>query len=316
VSTAVVFAYHAVGVRCLQVLLAHGVEVKMVVTHEDAPGENVWWPSVRDLAREHGIPVFAPVDPHEPKILARLRGSAPDFIFSFYYRHMLKPDVLAIAKHGAYNMHGSLLPKYRGRVPINWAIIHGETETGASLHEMVQKPDAGRLVDQMAVPIFVNDTARDVFDKVAVAAELVLHRTIEPLMAGIARHVPMDLSKGSYFGGRKPEDGRIAWSKPNHDVHNLVRAVTAPYPGAFTDLPIGKLTIWRTHVLGRESEGAPALFTEENTLYARCGNGKLLRIVSADIDGQPLDAANFVSRFGSRSMPLRDTALTLNRPHA
>lgn len=315
-STAVVFAYHAVGVRCLKVLLAHDVEVKMVVTHEDVPGENIWWPSVRDVAMENGIPVYAPVDPHDPKIVARLRGSSPDFLFSFYYRHMLKPEVLALARQGAYNMHGSLLPKYRGRVPINWAILHGETETGASLHEMVQKPDAGRLVDQMAVPILLNDTARDVFDKVVVAAELVLDRTIEPLMAGVARHVPMDLTKGSYFSGRTAEDGRIAWSKSNVDVHNLVRAVTAPYPGAFTDLPVGKLTVWRTQVISRESEGPPAMFPEEDILYARCGDQQLVRILSADIDGQPLDAANFVARFGNRSVPLRDIPLRFHRPPA
>jgi methionyl-tRNA formyltransferase len=313
VTTAVVFAYHNVGVRCLSVLLAQGIEVKLVVTHEDAPGENIWFSSVAALAREYAIPVITPAEPHEPKAFAKIAAAKPDYIFSFYYRHMLKPSVLALAKIGAYNMHGSLLPKYRGRVPINWAIIHGETQTGASLHEMVEKPDAGRLVDQLAVPILPNDTAREVFDKVTVAAEIVLQRTLPPLLAGVAKHSKLDLKRGSYFGGRKPEDGRIAWSKPAAEVHNLVRAVTRPYPGAFSDLPIGRLVVWRTQVLTRDSEGAPALFVEGADLLARCGDHRLLRIRSAELAGQPLDAASFVGRFGNRSVPVRDAPLTATK---
>src|ERR1051325_7031718 len=150
-TTAVVFAYHNVGVRCLSVLLAQNIDVKLVVTHEDTPGENIWFGSVKELAQSCGIPVIAPADPLEPKAFAKIKAANAEYFFSFYYRHMLKPSVLQLAKRGAYNMHGSLLPKYRGRVPINWAIIHGETETGASLHEMVEKPDAGRLGHQLAV---------------------------------------------------------------------------------------------------------------------------------------------------------------------
>jgi methionyl-tRNA formyltransferase len=314
-TTAVVFAYHNVGVRCLSVLLAHNVEVKLVVTHDDAPGENIWFASVRQFAEARGIPVIAPAEPHEPKAFAKLKAAKPDYLFSFYYRQMLKPAILQLAKDGGYNLHGSLLPKYRGRVPINWAIIHGERETGASLHEMVEKPDAGRLVDQMAVPILPDDTAREVFDKVTVAAEVVLHRSVPPLLAGVAKLKEMDLKKGSYFGGRKPEDGRIAWSKPAVEVHNLVRAVTHPYPGAFTDLPVGRVHIWRTQATLRESEGDPALFTEGNEFLARCGDRRLLRILSADLGGQPLDAASFNTRFGGRAMPVRDAALKVHKPH-
>ncbi len=174
---------------------------------------------------------------------------------------------------------------------------------------MVEKPDAGRLVDQMSVPILPDDTAREVFDKVVVAAEVVLHRTLPPLLAGVAKHKEMDLKKGSYFGGRKPEDGRIPWSHPAAEVHNLVRAVTHPYPGAFSDLPIGRLTVWRTQLLTRESEGPPSLFVEGSELLARCGDQRLLRIGSAELAGEPLDAASFVGRFGNRSIPVRDAPL-------
>ena len=142
-STAVVFAYHNVGVRCLSVLLAHGVEVVRVVTHQDSPAETIWFDSVADLASLHDIPVITPEDPNDPAVVAELAALAPDFLFSFYYRQMLKAPLLALPRAGAWNMHGSLLPRYRGRVPVNWAIIHGERETGATLHRMLEKPDAG-----------------------------------------------------------------------------------------------------------------------------------------------------------------------------
>ena len=302
-TTAVVFAYHSVGVRCLSVLLAHDIEVKLVVTHEDAPGENIWFPSVAALAQEQRIPVITPPDPHEPRAFAKIKAAAPDFIFSFYYRSMLKPEVLAVARRGAYNMHGSLLPKFRGRVPINWAIIHGETQTGASLHEMVVKPDAGRLVDQMAVPIYPNDTAREVFDKVVVAAELVLDRSLEPLMAGVAKHTPMDLSKGSYFGGRKPEDGRIDWRSSAAHIHNLVRAVAPPFPGAFTEIDGERLFIHRTRLLGAAqlaARPAATLFAPEGAqqIGAICADGRSLALLETALARGPISLNEFVLRFG------------------
>jgi len=171
VSRAVVFAYHNVGVRCLSVLLAHGVDVALVVTHRDNPDENIWFESVAGLAALHGIPVITPDNPNDAGVVEQIRALAPDFFFSFYYREMLKGPLLAIPKQGALNMHGSLLPKYRGRVPVNWAIIRGEHETGSTLHYMTEKPDDGDIVAQQAVPILPDDTALHVFQKVTVAAE-------------------------------------------------------------------------------------------------------------------------------------------------
>jgi len=184
-ARAVVFAYHDVGVRCLSVLLAAGVEVALVVTHRDNPEENIWFGSVERLAREHGLEVATPGTPDD-ELLSRVEALAPDFLFSFYYRHMLPPAFLAAARRGAFNVHGSLLPRYRGRVPVNWAILRGERETGATLHEMVGKPDAGRIVDQMAVPILPDDMALEVFRKVTVAAEVVLHRSLPRLLDELA----------------------------------------------------------------------------------------------------------------------------------
>lgn len=233
---AVVFAYHNVGVRCLRVLLDGGVDVALVVTHQDSSSENIWFGSVAELARSEGIAFITPEDPNQPAIVDQIAALGPDFIFSFYYRQMLSEKLLAIPAHGALNMHGSLLPKYRGRAPVNWAVLHGETRTGASLHYMVAKPDAGNLVAQAEVPILINDTAGEVFEKVTVAAELTLWKVLPNLLALNAPGVPLDLENGSYFGGRKPEDGRIDWRLGAAAVHNLVRAVAPPYPGAWFEL--------------------------------------------------------------------------------
>lgn len=280
-ASAVVFAYHDVGVRCLSVLLAQGVDVKLVVTHADDPGENIWFASVARLAGEHGLEVAMPEHTGEPGFASRVAALAPDFVFSFYYRHMLPVPMLAAARRGAFNMHGSLLPKYRGRVPVNWAILRGERETGATLHEMVEKPDAGRIVDQMAVPILPDDIALDVFRKVTVAAELVLHRSLPALVDGSARLVAQDLARGSYFGGRKPEDGRIDWGATALEIHNLVRAVAPPYPGAFTTFRGARLRVLRTR-LTRDTAPPGIAIDEHGMLHAGCGDGRRLDILQAE----------------------------------
>ena len=287
-TSAVVFAYHNVGVKCLAALLRRNVNVLLVVTHRDSPGENIWFDSVGALAKASAIPVITPDDPNAPETVAELKRLAPDFLFSFYYRHMLGPGVLAIPRRGAFNMHGSLLPKYRGRVPVNWAIIKGEKETGVTLHEMVAKPDAGRIVDQMAVPILPDDQALDVFNKITAAAEALLDRTLPRLIDGSAVLKPQDLAQGSYFGGRKPEDGIIDWDDSAQNIHNLIRAVAPPYPGATTTVNGRAVKITRSAL-------APERFTHSNPgclnvsserCIALCGDGKMLRILQIEIDNK------------------------------
>jgi methionyl-tRNA formyltransferase len=295
VSKAIVFAYHNVGVRCLSVLLAQGVEVVRVVTHKDSPTETIWFDSVAELAARHDIPVITPEDPNDPAVVAELAALQPDFLFSFYYRLMLKAPLLTLPTHGAWNMHGSLLPKYRGRVPVNWAIIHGERNTGASLHRMLEKPDAGGILAQQAVPILPDDTAFEVFNKVTLAAEMALDRVLPDLLAGRAVATEQNLAAGSYFGGRKAEDGRIDWSRPAAEVHNLIRAVAPPYPGAFSDTPKGRLrvlhTLHPTDEIGPHG-GRPTLFANAGRLFAECGDGRLLRLLAVELQGSPLPPAS------------------------
>ena len=298
-SSAVVFAYHNVGYRCLSVLLAHGVEVPLVVTHRDNPKETIWFDSVAKLAALHGIPAITPDNPNTPDVVGQIRALQPDFFFSFYYREMLKRELLEIPKYGALNMHGSLLPKYRGRVPVNWAIIKGETSTGATLHYMTEKPDNGDIVAQQAVPILPNDTAFEVFNKVTVAAEIALHGCLPDLLAGKARAMKQDLSKGAYFGGRKPEDGIIDWSQDAQSIHNLVRAVAPPYPGATTGLMGKPMRILQTLVTGCKVSGEPPVFyVKEGRAYAICGSG-VLRVVNFELDGTEMSASEFAAQYGA-----------------
>lgn len=299
-SSAVVFAYHNVGVRCLSVLLAHGVEVALVVTHRDNPAENIWFESVAELAALHGIAVITPDNPNDADVVEKISALAPDFFFSFYYREMLKAPLLAIPKQGALNMHGSLLPKYRGRVPVNWAIIRGETETGSTLHYMTVKPDDGDIVAQQAVPILPDDTALHVFQKVTVAAEMALNSVLPALLAGQAQAVKQDLSLGAYFGGRNAADGVIDWTQSAQQIHNLVRAVAPPYPGASTELAGKPMRILQTLLTKCAAAGheKPAFYVKEGIAYAICGQG-VLRIVRFELDGMEMSAAQFAARFGT-----------------
>ena len=293
-TRAVVFAYSEVGVRCVRELLAFGVEIPLLFTHADDPGETQWFGSVRQLADAHGLRVETPDDPNTPRWIAEGRAATPDFLFSFYYRYMLDQAWLSVPRRGALNMHGSLLPKYRGRAPVHWAILKGETVTGASLHYMVEKPDAGALVDQQPVPILENDTALDVSFKVAEAAAQVLRRSLPALSDGSAKALPLDLGMGSYFGRRRPEDGRIDWRRGAREVHDLVRAVAPPFPGAFTEVNGCRLAILATRVDEqpvRYQAHVPCLYTEGGGWYADCVDGRRLKILELAMNGEPLDLA-------------------------
>jgi methionyl-tRNA formyltransferase len=290
---AVVFAYHDVGVRCLKTLLSAKIEVPLVVTVADDPKENRWFASVADTAREYGLPVVMPDDANSWELAERVARLQPDFIFSFYYRSMLGAPLLGSARRGALNMHGSLLPKYRGRAPVNWAILNGERETGATLHYMVERADAGDIVDQLAVPILEDDDAREVFGKVTAAAEIVLARSLPGLIAGNGPRRPQLIEPGQYFGRRRPEDGRIDWSQPAVRIHDLVRAVAPPFPGAFTEVDGRPWRIHRTRVEPRiitPSERA-RLFGAQGACYAACRDGGVLRILAAATAEGPVDLA-------------------------
>jgi methionyl-tRNA formyltransferase len=300
----VVFAYHDVGVRCLKTLLSAGVEVPLVVTVEDDPRERQWYASVAAAARDYGLTVIAPTDANTPELEARVVALQPDLLFSFYYRALLGAPLLRAARRGALNMHGSLLPKFRGRAPVNWAILKGARQTGATLHYMVERADAGDIVDQLAVPILQDDEAREVFAKITVAAECVLARSLPGLLAGTAPRIPQVIEPGQYFGRRTPEDGRIDWTRSAPEIHDLVRAVAPPFPGAFAAVAGERWEILRTRLSSASVPGpAPLLFGAGGECYAACGGGGVLRLLSAADGAGALDLRRLAARLAER--PLR-----------
>lgn len=295
-----VFAYHQVGVRCLSVLLAQGVDVRLVVSHADDAHENVWWQSVAELAGHAGIPVITPDDPNCEAVVERVRACRPEIIFSFYYRHLLGAEMLEIPAIGCFNMHGSLLPKYRGRAPVNWALVHGESRSGVSLHRMQLKPDAGGLLQQQAVTILPNDTAHDLMLKLVCAAETVMQRCLAGLLAGDFEEQPLALHEGSYCGGRRPEDGRVDWRRPAWEIHNLIRAVAPPYPGAFMDVQGQRLMLlgsyWRDQ---RVSCDTVRLYWQGGRCFADCIDNRRIELTRMALDGEALGQQGFIHRFGT-----------------
>jgi methionyl-tRNA formyltransferase len=306
-TSAVVFAYSEVGERCLRVLLRHGIQVLLVFSHEADPGEHRWYHSVAETAGSNHIPVVLPADANADAWVQTVAQLRPDFIFSFYYRRMLCDELLESASRGAINMHGSLLPKYRGRAPVNWAIVHGESETGASLHYMCAMPDAGPLLGQERVPIEINETALDVSLHVAAAAERLLDRCLPDLIAGRATATPLDLSQGSYFGRRRPEDGRISWHWPALRIHNLIRAVAPPFPGAF-GVSAGRtfrlLGSRYLHEQARFSQSAPCMYAERDGIHLDCADGRRLALSVVQLEGLPLSPASFSERCGTSVLSL------------
>ena len=300
----VVFGYHDVGYECLDTLISRGCRVLAVFTHQDNPEERIWFRSMAELARQHHIPVHTPDSVNTPEWIARLREMAPDVIFSFYYRHMICQEILDIPRLGAFNMHGSLLPKYRGRAPINWAVLHGETETGATLHWMAKRPDAGDIVDQETVPIGPRDTAQEVFIKVTAVARQVLERSLDAIQQGRAPRYPQDESKATYYGGRKPDDGRIDWRQDARPIFNLIRAVTHPYPGAFAEVDGRRLFVWRAEPR-TDCTGTPGQVVSVAPLRVATGQGCLEILTWQWRDGPEQEGAAHGLRLGQM---LSDTA--------
>ncbi|WP_314384423.1 bifunctional UDP-4-amino-4-deoxy-L-arabinose formyltransferase/UDP-glucuronic acid oxidase ArnA [Pseudomonas brenneri] len=275
-SKAVVFAYHDIGCAGIEALLNAGYEIAAVFTHADDPKENTFYGSVAQLCARHGIPVHAPEDANHPLWVERVAKLNPDFIFSFYYRNLLGEALLAIARQGAFNLHGSLLPKYRGRAPANWVLVNGETETGVTLHRMVKRADAGAILAQQTVMIERSDTGLTLHTKLREAATQLLRDALPQLAQGKLSETAQDESQATCFGRRTPADGKLVWQKPAEQLFNLVRAVTQPYPGAFCAVGEHKLIVWQAEVVKGNEGQAPGRVISVNPLRIACGVDSLV----------------------------------------
>ena len=278
-----VFAYSEVGSACLDDLIKDDANVVVVYTHEDDPGEEIWFRSVKETALNNSIEVRTPskIDSMETD---HLRQIGPELIFSFYYRAMIPKEVLDIPRLGAYNIHGALLPKYRGRACVNWAVINGEKETGATLHVMTEFADRGDIIAQKSVPINFEDTAHDVFLKITEASREILLSSLHSLEKGTAKRYPQDESKATKFGRRRPEDGEIDWNRSADEIYNFVRALTHPFPGAFTHWEGKKFFIWKA--LPAEGIFEPGKIKSESPMLVGTGSG-LLRVLRIQPEGGP-----------------------------
>jgi UDP-4-amino-4-deoxy-L-arabinose formyltransferase/UDP-glucuronic acid dehydrogenase (UDP-4-keto-hexauronic acid decarboxylating) len=272
----IVLAYHEMGCVGIEALLAHGFDIVAIFTHVDANDENIWFRSVAELAARRNLPVFAPEDVNHPLWLEKIRALKPDVLFSFYYRKLVAKDLLAIPPAGCFNLHGSLLPKYRGCAPANWALLNGETQTGVTLHHMISRPDAGDIVGQRPVAIDPADDAATLNRKLTEAAKPLLDELLPLIRAGKAPRRPQDESAATYFGRRSPKDGEIDWQRPATEIANLVRAVTRPYPGAFTHSRGTRVFIWEAEALAQQPAGRqPGTILSADPFDVACGAGTL-----------------------------------------
>ncbi|HUT53552.1 MAG TPA: formyltransferase [bacterium] len=296
---AVVFAYHTMGAIGIRALIKHGFTLPKVYTHDDDPRENIWFESVAELCRQHDIPCAAPPDVNTPAVVTEIKSLQPDIMFSFFYRQMLKSELLAIPPRGALNLHPSLLPRYRGRSPLNWVLVKGERKTGVTLHYMVEKPDAGGIVAQAETEIAKEDTAKTLHDKLAALAADMLDQALPRIRAGTAPNRPLDLAQGSYFGGRKPEDGRIDWTQSCWEVYNLVRAVTRPWPGAFSYFMGEKVMVWMVS----PDDAAPGLLAsgemdiEDDQVHVGARFGSV-RLTEIEFKGKVLTGPQIAKELG------------------
>lgn len=276
----VLFGYGEMGCTGFEFLRARGEDVAAVVTHRDDPAERRWFRSLADLAAETGLDPIVGDDLDGAGLEEVIRARRPDLILSFYYRRLLPRRVLRQAPRGALNLHGSLLPRLRGRAPLNWALVEGEARTGVTLHHMVREPDAGDIVAQRGWDIGPRDTAPDLFRRAVAETKLLLADTWPLIAAGRAPRIPQDESKATYRGRRTPEDGRIDWRLPTRRIDGLVRAVTEPFPGAFTELQGRRLMVWA----GRpdDGRGTPGRMLEPGLVATGDGAYRLERFHFAD----------------------------------
>lgn len=280
----IVFAYSEFGCIGIEALKAAGYDIQAVFTYRDDPQENVFYRSVARVCIEQGVPAYT-IDPNnEEARFALMQSIDPDFIFSFYYRSLIPDRILKLARKGAYNLHGSLLPQYRGRAPVNWVLVNGETQTGVTLHHMVSKADAGDIVVQIPVEIAYEDTAFTLQRKLLHAANRLFKEQFPLIAAGKAARIPQDITRGNYYGRRTPADGNIDWTKPAETIRNLIRAVTTPYPGAYTTLHGRKLFIWEASVAHGIS-GKPGTVLSTTPLTIACGKEALV-VKCAQMEGE------------------------------
>ena len=274
------------AVPTLEALIAHH-EVIAVVTQPDKPkgrGKAMACPPVKETAMAHDIPVYQPVRVREESFVGTLRELQPDVIVVVAFGQILPESILNIPPYGCINVHASLLPKYRGAAPIQWAIINGEKETGITTMYMAKGLDTGDMIDTVVIPIDPKETGETLHDKLSAAGGKLILQTLEELEAGTAKRIPQDDAKSSYAGMLTRALGEIDWTKSAVEIERLIRGLNS-WPSAYTYLHGKTLKIWDADVAQSDarqeetalSKTAPGTVTavKKDCFYVQTGDGQL-----------------------------------------
>ena len=263
------------AVPVLERMLEDGCRVAGVFTQPDKPqgrGYKLTPPPVKVLAESRGIPVFQPVKMRDGSVAAQMRQLAPDVVVVVAYGRILPKEVLEVPPLGCINVHGSLLPKYRGAAPIQWSVINGERQTGVTTMYMAEGLDTGDMILSLSTPIGEEETAGELYDRLSLLGAQCLSDTLKRIAAGTAPRIPQDDSQATYAPILTKEVGRLDFSRPARQLLNLIRGVS-PWPGAQTRLQ-GKLFKVHSARLSAGS-GRPGELLDEQKLIVACGDGAL-----------------------------------------
>lgn len=279
------------AVPSLRALVAAGHDVRGVFTQPDKPvgrHQNRFQPSpVKEYALSVDIPVFQPVKMRDGTALAALRELDPELVVVAAYGKILPPDILAVPPLGCVNVHSSLLPRYRGAAPINWAILDGLDETGVTIMYMAEGLDTGDIIAQRATPIGLNENAQALTARLAELGSELLVETVEKIAAGTAPRIPQDDALSCYAHMLSKELSPIDWKRSARQIHDQARGLS-PWPAATAELDGVRCKILRTALTG-ETSTAPAgtvLQADKKGLKVCCGDGGVLELLEVQPDGK------------------------------
>lgn len=243
---------HTLGRKTLQHLIDKGKNIIAVVTNI----ESDWYKGVDEIAEKNGLPLYKNIDISSESFITEISALKPDLIVVVNFQQILKEKLISIPKKGCINTHAALLPKYRGRAPLNWAIIHGEKQVGVTVHFIEKGIDTGDIIVQKSIDVGDEEYIDSILEKVGNLYPTIVNEAVDLIQSGEFVGIKQDLSKGSYFGKRTPEDGQINWNDNAKDIFNLVRAISKPYPGAFSFYDNSKVIIWKAEVIEQQEKEA------------------------------------------------------------
>lgn len=291
------------GRRSLETLLDLQADIAGVFTLDpelaaQVSGAVPW----EDLTLAHGIPLHHVRNINDPEAVSTLRGLSPDLVFCVGWTQLLRREILRLPRLGCVGFHGSALPRYRGRAPVNWAIIHGERETGNTMMLLDEGVDTGDILAQRLFPIDDDDTCATIYEKVARSEDEMIREVLPLIREGRMPRTPQDHAAATVMPKRRPADGVIDWSKSTRQLHDWVRALTHPYPGAFTHVNGTRLFVWKARPSPRGPGVAPAagarpgllrLAGDPPQLLAQTADGELV-LERVQVEGElEMDGAEF-----------------------